>query len=335
MFVLHLFSGFRRQGDLQWCLEQALVVTPTRLHVISIDIAHDPTWGDLTDDATVAVWLDLLRSGRVAAIVAGPPCESWSAARHIPAPQSRRPPRPLRSLEHLWGLGHVNGRERQQLDIGNQLLRTTIRFLHIAWIYGVPAIMEHPAQCTWREGVPSSWQLPSLRRLAAQPGVKAHLVHQCAFGGRAKKPTTLLAVHMQAMQRWLDAKRGGGLCLGDHPHRSLQGLDADGLWVSAQAKTYPQGLCVFLAATILEEVRTRFPCIRSETPLRFNVNPLLHAPSFDWSDSQDCVLCRRLGIDAVEDEWDIPWGLRRYFAPMDPYVASGITMDCMIHQRRD
>eukprot|EP00959_Pyramimonas_sp_CCMP1952_P164839 3445432-Pyramimonas_sp.AAC.1 len=60
----------------------------------------------------------MLRSGRVAGIIAGPPCETWSSARHLPVPEDapggRRPPRPLRSAQHSWGLGHLNTREREQ-----------------------------------------------------------------------------------------------------------------------------------------------------------------------------------------------------------------------------
>eukprot|EP00959_Pyramimonas_sp_CCMP1952_P377645 7910561-Pyramimonas_sp.AAC.1 len=75
----------------------------------------------------------------------GPPCESWSAERHRPAPNVRRPPRPLRSDQHPWGLGHLTTRESLQVELANKLLRTSVTFLHEAWVHGVPAIMEHPA----------------------------------------------------------------------------------------------------------------------------------------------------------------------------------------------
>eukprot|EP00959_Pyramimonas_sp_CCMP1952_P440639 9225451-Pyramimonas_sp.AAC.1 len=117
--------------------------------VLSVDVANHPVHGDLTVESTVWLWISLLRSGRVAAMIAGPPCETWSAPRHLPipanAPGGARPPRPLRSKDALWGFGHVNARESAQIALGNDLLRTTVRFLYEAWIYGVPALMEHPS----------------------------------------------------------------------------------------------------------------------------------------------------------------------------------------------
>ena len=49
--------------------------------VLSLDVANDPNLGDLTNSRTVALWLDLLLRGFVVGILAGPPCETWSAAR--------------------------------------------------------------------------------------------------------------------------------------------------------------------------------------------------------------------------------------------------------------
>eukprot|EP00959_Pyramimonas_sp_CCMP1952_P200856 4200929-Pyramimonas_sp.AAC.1 len=87
---------------------------PINIVVLSVDVANRHVHGDLTVESTVRLWILLLRSGRVAAILAGPPCETWSAARHLPipanAPGGARPPRPLRSKDVLWGFGHVTAR---------------------------------------------------------------------------------------------------------------------------------------------------------------------------------------------------------------------------------
>ena len=141
MYVLHLLSGHRRPLDFQAHMEALLDSFPTRLFVLSIDIANHPVFGDLTNGDSVHMWLELLRSGRVAAVLAGPPCESWSVARHRPAPDARRPPRPLRSSTRLWGLGHLTKRESLQVTLANRLLRTAISFLYECWRHGIPAVM--------------------------------------------------------------------------------------------------------------------------------------------------------------------------------------------------
>eukprot|EP00959_Pyramimonas_sp_CCMP1952_P277392 5799075-Pyramimonas_sp.AAC.1 len=57
----------------------------------------------------------MLRPGRVAGLTANPPGGSWSAARFRPAPNARRPLRPLCSELHPWGLGHISKKEREQV----------------------------------------------------------------------------------------------------------------------------------------------------------------------------------------------------------------------------
>ena len=161
--------------------------------------------------------------------------------------------------------------------------------------------MEHPAPCTWRPGVRSSWSLPPLKRLAAQPEVVCHEIHQCEFGGISKKPTILMVVHNPAMQQWLDGLRGGGKCQSGHTHRSLQGLDSDDVWISSRAKTYPSPLCACIAATVLDAVKTRFPHL-CQAPTPTSLQPI--GFDYDWSLDQDRVLRDKIGIGATDDGWN-------------------------------
>eukprot|EP00959_Pyramimonas_sp_CCMP1952_P035414 742039-Pyramimonas_sp.AAC.1 len=76
--------------------------------------------GDLTRDEAIMLWTRLLRAGLVAAILGGPPCETWSIARfRPPMPRAdgsvtRHPPVPLRMRGQLLGLKSINMRERAQ-----------------------------------------------------------------------------------------------------------------------------------------------------------------------------------------------------------------------------
>ena len=90
--MLHLYSGQRREGDLQYWYEHIASDTNNYILFLSIDIANNEVKGDLTKWTTTAFWIDQMHKGRVAAIIAGPPCETWSAARTIPIEGMKHPP---------------------------------------------------------------------------------------------------------------------------------------------------------------------------------------------------------------------------------------------------
>lgn len=89
--VLHLYSGRRRHGDLQHYLEK---FWPAKgkgiLTVVSVDLVCDEQWGDVTKQATREFWLQAIASRWVAAIISGPPCETWSIARSRQTPGAFR-----------------------------------------------------------------------------------------------------------------------------------------------------------------------------------------------------------------------------------------------------
>ena len=60
--LLHLFSGRRRKGDVQFFMD-ALTAQEDNfiLHVISIDIIIDPVFGDVTKEETCQYWLCAIR----------------------------------------------------------------------------------------------------------------------------------------------------------------------------------------------------------------------------------------------------------------------------------
>ena len=72
----------RRVGDFQYFLERAMSDEQTYvLHVISLDVVVDATWGDVANAQTRRFWLEAIRSRWVLAFLGGPPCESWSRVR--------------------------------------------------------------------------------------------------------------------------------------------------------------------------------------------------------------------------------------------------------------
>ena len=53
----------------------------TNVFVLSLDIVLHPQLGDLTNPKATALWQDLMFLGVVFFVLAGTPCETWSAAR--------------------------------------------------------------------------------------------------------------------------------------------------------------------------------------------------------------------------------------------------------------
>eukprot|EP00975_Prorocentrum_lima_P007272 1560596-Prorocentrum_lima.AAC.1 len=53
------------------------------VHALCVDVVVDATLGDLTEQRAISFWEERIMSGEVAGVLAGPPCESWSAARWV------------------------------------------------------------------------------------------------------------------------------------------------------------------------------------------------------------------------------------------------------------
>lgn len=81
--VIHLFAGRRRADDFHDLLYQIAEGAAFDLRILSLDTAIDPVLGNLAHTGTT--WrhlLRLLQDGRVAAAVAGPPCETSCPVPH-------------------------------------------------------------------------------------------------------------------------------------------------------------------------------------------------------------------------------------------------------------
>ena len=81
-YLLILFSGHRRQGDIGCHMQWSSDVVP-----ISIDLALDKDHGDVLSP----IWIQLIQARRVIGCQAGPPCETFSEARWLPPKESGRP----------------------------------------------------------------------------------------------------------------------------------------------------------------------------------------------------------------------------------------------------
>lgn len=120
---LHVFSGRRREGDLQFFMEKLydqLCQDGSTICVVSLDLIIDQQWGNVRKASTQAFWLHGVRSGWVCGALCGPPCETWSQARFadvdaLPQHGPRRRPRPLRDILELWGFSSLSIKEALQV----------------------------------------------------------------------------------------------------------------------------------------------------------------------------------------------------------------------------
>lgn len=165
VLALHLFSGRRRTGDcVDWAdkfsreLEQWSQV---RITVISVDTAIHPEFGNL-DNGNYTLITSMAAKGIFGADLSGPPCETWSGARHLDL--GHRGPRPLRSASLSWGIPHRSLRELVQVGTGSRLMLNSLHLDVIVVDQGGVSVMEHP-DCPWDPEYASVWRFQVHRRV--------------------------------------------------------------------------------------------------------------------------------------------------------------------------
>lgn len=181
----HLFSGQRRQYDLQHYLEKEAFVT------ISIDIIYHEKKGDLLRRQTLDFLLKALKAGWVQVIFAGPPCETWSLARYVKS-LTTQTPRVLRTRQMPQGLPALTKREADQIRLGNGLLGVSLILLAQCLVCGEFMGLEHPAERQEMSHVASIWWLNVVRLLMRCSNSRRVRVLQGHYGGWSAKPTNFL-----------------------------------------------------------------------------------------------------------------------------------------------
>ena len=189
-----------------------------------------------------ALWnhlLDYARAGRLLALLLGPPCETWSAARGHPLPgDDRRGPRPLRTAADLWGLPLLSLAELLQLSVGNCLLLKGIWLSVAVTFHSGSIVLEHPAM-PYDEDLASVWRSGILcLLLRGGDSFRRTTIHQWRYGAEGVKPTMLLYSN-GSLPSALEACE---LSDATKPNVPLIGRDAAGRFRTAKAKEYPSAL---------------------------------------------------------------------------------------------
>ena len=245
---VHLYSGHRRHGDLQWTIENQWWTEDVVCFCLSVDLCLEKQKSDMARQDNVKFWKDRLLSGQLLGIGGGPSCETWTAAR-----LQEGGPRPLRCHATPWGNKGLSKKEWDQVILGTTLLRVLVDLLLLAARAGLCGFLEHPAFPSWAMKLsPSSiWALPVLRMLAKLQCFSITSFDQCTLGLPARKPTTMLLLRMKETRRLLLSRGHQGRCNHGHAHVQLRGRDEQGAFRTAVAKIYPPALNEALAVGVL------------------------------------------------------------------------------------
>ena len=259
LLIFHLFSGRRREGDCHYWAKRLVEQYFPSFEVImlSLDTAVGGTHCDLLNGPGLESLHRIAQAGVVAGNLAGPPCETWSAARHLQPPPDthERWPRPLRSAQRAWGLEYLTQRELCQLATGSALMLSNLKIEITVVLHGGASLLEHPdiPEC---QDYASIWRTPVQHRLChAAPGHQRIHIQQWKYGSKAVKPTLIRAMGLPASAAVLHGQALQGLA---KPEKHLSGRDVEtGQFRTACAKEYPEGLCRALVTTLFQGLAKR------------------------------------------------------------------------------
>ena len=249
---LHLYSGHRRQGDLHEALSALRAPDGYVISIISVDIIYDSRAGDLAREDNQRIWLTYIKSGIIAGVFAGPPCETWSRARlHGGVPgisYGDGGPRVLRDACNPQGLGQMKVRELEQIVVANRLLCFALLVMLEVIAQNLFMILEHPAEPTaeGEQWLASIWKLFATKAFMNNGNIQRILLYQGHYGSKSPKPTCLLACvgHELCAQSIL-----WGCRTQDHlPKQLVMGWDDESReYATASLKSYPPDLCSALS----------------------------------------------------------------------------------------
>ena len=232
-FVLLFFSGHRRMGDIaSWIAWQGDLIP------VCIDLAVHETHGDV---ARFGLWEALIRTGRVCAGHAGPPCETFSLARWLPNPESIFP-RPLRNAAQPWGMTNRTKSEVLQAEVGTYLMVCALRLLTMIFFFGGCTSLEHPRGPNCADTQWAIWFSGFVRELLRLDRMQLMAMLQGPLGRPFAKPTRLLLGRLEDLPRSIYAAYNKAW----KPTKTLGGREGK-VWRTAEAKVYPTEMSRLLA----------------------------------------------------------------------------------------
>lgn len=101
-FVLYLYAGNRRFGDMRSWAEHFSRQYPFEVELVAVDIIYNAELCNLAKATSRAFWLELRRDSLFLGVLVAPPCQTWSAARWLSVIRNDRGPPPVHSRREPW-----------------------------------------------------------------------------------------------------------------------------------------------------------------------------------------------------------------------------------------
>lgn len=202
--VLYLFAGAERKTSVVSYLKSMAAKKGWAVDALEVDLKRGDHF-DLTQEGLQDSLVSRIAAGEFHVIICTPPCSTWSRVRCA----NMRGPPTLRTKDHLWGFPWVSKRFEKDLELGNALVRFSIRVWEavskhpfsfdgmVVFIFG-----EHPEDLgvVIREEdrariIPASiWQIQQIRDLvdSVENSLGTVAINQCCWGAPWRKPTRLI-----------------------------------------------------------------------------------------------------------------------------------------------
>ena len=265
--VLYLFAGPERHADIRFFLQDMAADKGAVLEMHEWDILRDPSH-DLTSDHNWQTVLDKIKSGYFDFLVAAPPCNTFSRARHN---RKHMGPKPLRSIDYVRGFPWLKDSDRSKTQQANLLVERTFEACGAGHLVGTAFLVEHPEQLGIASGlIPASiWDWPEFSGLGQATSLFQGALFQCMWGAPTSKPTRLATTALESEElhrllsfqgpHQLDSEGQYRGPLPQHcPHRQheqkLIGKSEDGSWRTSPSAAYPAPLCEQIAKVIATHI---------------------------------------------------------------------------------
>lgn len=175
-------------------------------HVIAVELLRGV---DMLAEEPYSTLCTACIEGKVAAVIGGPNCRTWSIRRHIPKPNGGSPVRG-RLWPTCWGLDNLEPQAQRKVDGDNTLLCRQITLMHLAYFYEQRTclFLEHPEDPDICSRVPNAkhcssiWVVPEVAQFIQTTDLKLYSFDQCRMGQVVPK-TTKVATNLP-LKKWKD-----------------------------------------------------------------------------------------------------------------------------------
>ena len=261
--ALYLFAGIQRKSDVASFLRQG------NWEVVELDILRNQNH-DLMKSRLRQRIMEQVRSGKFDAIVASPPCSTFSRVTYA----NDNGPRPSRSFQHPRGFPWIRGEKRRIIEVGNVLADFTFEVvlaqaeLEKFFVIEFPEDLGAVKSGRWYGIRPSSiWQWQAMDRLRKLRKFREFGIRQCDYGANYVKPTRIVMFGTPAGGEYFEGPPiydDDGFYLGPIPTTDIRAL---GLTTLARQKgdtsfrttgtaSWPAELCRWVADSILLNYRS-------------------------------------------------------------------------------